>query len=428
MTLTPIKHAAHFHNGAAFKPSDWGDEGLPILRIAQLSGKPFDNYFDGNINRGYLIKDGDLLFSWSATIDAFIWDRGDAILNQHIFKVVPKKNADKTYLYYLIKAHAPRWADDDAHGSTMRHIKKESLSNKVWLPNLPTQKRIAAFLDRETARIDALIAKKERLVEVLQEERFSTISRSVTVGLNPDLPLEETGNQYIPRVTKGWKVWRLKHLASVFGGITLGRKIAPDENTIATPYLRVANVQAGWLDLSDIAEIDATIAERKRYALAAGDVLMNEGGDNDKLGRGAVWQAPFAPCINQNHVFAVRPKDKTFSRWISLTTNAQYARDFFYLHSNQSTNLASISKTNLQKFPLAVPPKEEMLAVLGQLDEKLSQLELIVTKTDKSVTHLREYRAALITAAVTGQIEVDSYTSSGAASAKLDQIEEEIQG
>jgi len=200
--MMPIKHAARFLNGAAFKPSDWGDTGLPILRIAQLTGKPFDNYFDGTINRGLIIRDGDLLFSWSATIDAFIWDRGDAILNQHIFKVLPKKNSIIKYLFYVIKAHAPRWADDDAHGSTMRHIKKESLSNRVWIPDIKTQKSIVDFLDHETTYIDQLIKKRSKFAELISERRLAFVSKAIT-GTTDDAP-------WLKTVPDGWKAERAK--------------------------------------------------------------------------------------------------------------------------------------------------------------------------------------------------------------------------
>ncbi|VVT33598.1 Type I restriction enzyme, S subunit [Roseovarius sp. EC-HK134] len=310
-----------------------------------------------------------------------------------------------------------------------KSVRYEQFADLVLpVPGLPTQKQIAAFLDRETARIDDLIAKKERLVAVLTDSRFAVISQAVTVGLDPEAKLVNTGSKYIPRIPAGWRVWRLKHLAHAFGGITLGRKLDPEETTYPTPYLRVANVQAGWLNLSDVAEIEATEKERKRYALKLGDVLMNEGGDNDKLGRGAVWNAPLETCITQNHVFFVRPKDIRFSEWISLATNARYARDFFYLHSNQSTNLASISKTNLERFPIAIPPLEEMQQCLVTLSNRLELTEKTASATKLSIDRLREYRASLITAAVTGQIDVETYGKSGTTSATLDQIEEEMQG
>ena len=276
-------------------------------------------------------------------------------------------------------------------------------------PDRSTQKQIVEFLDAETARIDALIEKKQRVLASVADARFSTISRALSVGLDNNAPLIETDSPYLPKIPAGWRIWRLKHLARVRGGMTLGRTLPEGTSVITTPYLRVANVQAGWVDLSDVAEIDVTETEIKRFSLRRGDVLMNEGGDNDKLGRGAVWHAPFEPCLNQNHVFCVRPSDLRYSDWISMATNARYARDFFYLHSNQSTNLASISKTNVEKLPIAVPPPEEMRAVLEQLNARLDRFTAITEKVTTSINRLREYRAALITAAVTGQIDVAAH-------------------
>src|SRR6185369_301168 len=112
------------------------------------------------------------------------------------------------------------------------------------------------------------------------------------------------------------------------------------------PYLRVANVQAGHIDLSDVAKIDLPSGEVGRYLLRKGDVLMNEGGDFDKLGRGAIWQGEIEPCVHQNHVFAVRPFGVS-AEWLNAITGAAFARFFFMGRSKQSTNLASISSTNL---------------------------------------------------------------------------------
>jgi type I restriction enzyme S subunit len=132
--MIPAKRVARFINGNAFKPSDWGDGGLPIVRIAQLSGGEFDNYYDGQFDDRYRITDGDLLLAWSATIDSYLWRRGPAILNQHIFKVLPGKGVSKRFLFYSLKHYSTTWADIDAHGSTTKHIKRESLGNKLFLP------------------------------------------------------------------------------------------------------------------------------------------------------------------------------------------------------------------------------------------------------------------------------------------------------
>ena len=309
-------------------------------------------------------------------------------------------------------------------GGVRQSIKFADFPNDwVRAPDLASQTTIADFLDRETARIDQLIEKKLQLIGTLKSARFSLISSALTVGLEAHPVLIPTGSSHLPSIPKGWVLCRLKHLAKVRGGLTLGRDVKPGEKSTATRYLRVANVQAGWLDLSDVAEIEATQSEIARYALREGDVLMNEGGDNDKLGRGAVWEAAFEPCLHQNHVFAVRPHVRDHAEWISLATNAQYARDFFYLHSNQSTNLASISKTNLEKFPIALPPMEELRRISAVVFKELERFSKISSNVALSVERLREYRSALITAAVTGQIDVSSHGRPSVSRLHLDGME-----
>ena len=297
---------------------------------------------------------------------------------------------------------------------------------RLALPDLEVQKAIADFLDRETARIDQLIEKKLRLVEVLGETRNSVISRGTTTGLEQSPSLINTSSPYLPEIHEGWQIWRLKQLAEIRAGLTLGRSVPDDAIVESVPYLRVAKIKAGRLDLRDVYEIEATRSEVSRYSLAEGDVLMNEGGDNDKLGRGAVWEAPFAPCLNQNHVFCVRPKKRLHADWISFASNARYARDFFYLHSNQSTNLASISKTNLARFPVAMPPDDQIPRLLASIASKLGQTDEATEHVARSVDRLREYRAALITAAVTGQIDIATYGRRGTTDRTLDRIEAEM--
>lgn len=293
----------------------------------------------------------------------------------------------------------------------------------IIVPPIETQRTIADFLDHETARVDQLMDKKQHLLGLIADRRTSVISKAVTRGLPERHDLVQTSSRFLPDVPKDWVVTRLKHLGQVRGGLTLGRKVPESASTQSVPYLRVANVQAGWIDLSDVAEVEVTESEIGRYALAKGDVLMNEGGDNDKLGRGAVWNALFEPCLNQNHVFAVKPWDADYAHWISLATNAQYARDFFYIHSNQSTNLASISKTNLSEFPVAIPPKEDMSCVLKTVNRRLEVLEQLSDRTAVSIDRLQEFRSALLTAAVTGQIDVATWGKQGQTDCRLEEIE-----
>lgn len=409
--MMPIKHAAHFLNGAAFKPTDWGDEGLPILRIAQLTGKPFDNYFEGTINRGLLIRDGDLLFSWSATIDAFVWERGDAVLNQHIFKVEPKPNADRKYLYYLIKAHAPRWADDDAHGSTMRHIKKESLSNKVWLPDLATQRQIADFLDRETARIDLLIEKRQAFAALVAEAREALIARLVC-GARKGAERDEWATD----LPAGWASQRAKvHFSERIEKSTDG-----SEELLTVSHLTGVTTRA-------VKDVNMFLAESNEgYKIVhPGDVVVN-----------TMWGWMGAMGVSSHHGI-ISP-----SYGVYRPTSNAFEREFMDLLLRSKPFVAEVTRrskgihsSRLRIYPdafldmrLPVPSREEQASILLQLRTRAEQEDRLLGKNQNASDLLKEYRAALITAAVTGQIDVTTYARTGQTDRRLDAIQEEMEG
>lgn len=266
------------------------------------------------------------------------------------------------------------------------------------------QTAIATFLDRETAKIDALIAEQEKLIALLAEKRQATISHAVTKGLDPRAPMKDSGMEWLGKVPAHWETTRLKFVAEVQTGIAKGKDTA-GKATIAVPYLRVANVQDGFLALDDVATLDIEPEQLTRYRLLPGDVLMNEGGDFDKLGRGAIWRGEIPDCIHQNHVFAVRPHSLS-AEWLNQLTSSHYAQFYFMGRSKQSTNLASISSTNIMELPVLLPPGVEQAAILTFIAEETRRLDMLRAESDRSITLLRERRAALIAAAVTGQIDV----------------------
>jgi len=142
-----------------------------------------------------------------------------------------------------------------------------------------------------------------------------------------------------------------------------------------------------------------------RYALKPGDVLMNEGGDFDKLGRGHVWDGQIDPCITQNHVFAVRPR-LVSSDWLNAITSSDFARFYFMSRSKQSTNLASISSTNLMELPVILPSVSEQKRILSFIADQTSRFDALTSEAQRAIALLQERRTALISAAVTGQIDV----------------------
>jgi type I restriction enzyme, S subunit len=232
-----------------------------------------------------------------------------------------------------------------------------------------------------------------------------TPSASLTGKWKPYPAYKDSGVEWLGEIPEHWEVKRLKFVADVLTGVAKGRDLG-QRDVVELPYLRVANVQDGYLDLTDIASIIVGADEVERYSLKYGDVLMNEGGDFDKLGRGYVWEEPIAPCLHQNHVFAVRPHLGVDSFWISIITLTSYAKHFFILRSKQSTNLASISGTNLKELPVLIPPESECDEILLYIKDATAKIDALVSRIREGVEKLKEYSTTLISAAVTGKIDV----------------------
>lgn len=210
---------------------------------------------------------------------------------------------------------------------------------------------------------------------------------------------KDSGVEWLGRVPEHWQIKRLKHIANVQTGVAKG-KDNEGKDTIEVPYLRVANVQDGYLSLDDVATIEIPREDLTRYSLQPGDVLMNEGGDFDKLGRGSVWQGEIEPCIHQNHVFAVRPTAVS-SAWLNAFTGSLAAQFYFMGRAKQSTNLASISSSNIMELPVAIPPANEVDLLLAHLDRETVRIDALIEKKTRFIELLREKRQALITHAVT---------------------------
>lgn len=197
---------------------------------------------------------------------------------------------------------------------------------------------------------------------------------------------------------EGWKRVPLHEIAEIRTGLAKGKLGLRDP--IELPYLRVANVQDGHFDLSEVKTIPVERANVERYTLKAGDVLMTEGGDFDKLGRGAVWTAPITPCLHQNHVFAVRPQANCLdSAYLSALSASTYGRTYFLGCAKRSTNLASINSSQLKAFPVRLPPireQEKMSCVLGVWDEA-------ITTTEKLLANSRKQKQALMNTLLGGK-------------------------
>ena len=206
-------------------------------------------------------------------------------------------------------------------------------------------------------------------------------------------------------IPEDWAVSGLAQLADIRGGIAKNENVAVSD-PVSVHYLRVANVQDGYLSLSEMSKIQLSRKDLARYTVLPGDVLMNEGGDLDKLGRGAIWRGEFNPCVHQNHVFVVRCKENLLPDYLNVWTATSAARRFFLLAGKQTTNLASISKSSLGHLLVAVPMPEEQRAIaaaLSDVDALLGGLERLIAKK-------QGLKVAAIQQLLTGQTRLPGFS------------------
>ncbi|HDV6330097.1 restriction endonuclease subunit S [Burkholderia cenocepacia] len=413
-----LKYAATINDEALSESTD-ADSELAYIDIGNVDsqGRVHDivNYrFEDAPSRARrIVRDGDVIISTVRTYlqaIAPVENPPDNLIVSTGFAVVrPSNLLDHQFCKYALRANRFLWeVESRSTGVSYPAINASDLGDiKVSLPEIGAQRTIANYLDRETARINGLIAEKERMLALLEEKRAALISRVVTRGLTPNAPLKPSGQEWLGEIPAHWGVQRLKQLAEVRGGLTLGKQYSGE--LLEYPYLRVANVQDGYLKLDDVSTVEVPASEAASNLLAYGDVLMNEGGDIDKLGRGCVWRDEIAPCLHQNHVFAVRPHSVD-SDWLALWTSTLQAKRYFESRAKRSTNLASISGSNIKELPVPLPPVSEQLAIQQFLIVRNTRLETLRGELRDSLRLLTERRSALITAAVTGQIPLEEMT------------------
>ena len=277
------------------------------------------------------------------------------------------------------------------------------------IPIIPKkeQQLIANYLDDRCSKIDAIIAEAKASIEEYKELKQAVITQAVTLGKKKNRPLKDTNILWIGKTPFEWQVAELKFFASIKSGITLGQKYPAGAKLVEMPYLRVANVQGEYVDLSDVKTIQVLPEEVDKYRLEAGVVLMTEGGDRDKLGRGCVWHGEITPCLHQNHIFALTTKsDKLLPEYFSHVTTSEVARCYFDYTAKKTTNLANTNSSTIMNFRLSIPPLEEQREIVQYLDKRIKTLNDMISEKQSLIEDLESYKKSLIYEVVTGKRKV----------------------
>jgi type I restriction enzyme S subunit len=271
--------------------------------------------------------------------------------------------------------------------TSRNRLKEEKfLTLEIPLPPLAEQRRIVA-------RIEELAAKIEE-ARNLREGMLARTEALIASHLNAHFASEAM--QIAPRKSLG-------AAAEIVSGVTLGRRLTG--RTIRLPYLRVANVQDGHLDLSEIKEVEVLEAEVNKWQLACGDLLLTEGGDWDKLGRGTVWQGEIANCIHQNHIFRLRTRPEDFVPvFLAALIGSPVGKAYFQAASKQTTNLASINQRQLRAFPVFQPPLSEQRRIVAELDALQAKVDALKRAQVETAAELDALLPSILDRAFRGQL------------------------
>jgi type I restriction enzyme S subunit len=262
-------------------------------------------------------------------------------------------------------------------------------------PEEDEQRRIAAALKLA----DDAIAKAKAELEATRELKRSLLRSLFAEGLSQPQGLHRSKWITCPA---HWTIKPLRHFSKVTSGFTMGRDLSRHE-TVTVPYVTVVNVQDGRFELSNISSIEIKKEELNTDLLLYGDILMTEGGDRDKLGRGGMWRAEIEPCSYQNHIFRVRlDADEYKPELFHFLIQTYQAKNYFYAHAKQTSNLCTINSRELKNWPVPIPPMPEQ----EEMIEALQAAEKQETAVLEKVKGLQQVKKSLLQNLLTGTIRI----------------------
>lgn len=383
--------------------ADWGSGGTPKATETAFYGGsiPWAVIGDlndavvmttaGTITEGGLANSSAKIVNTGAVLIAMYGSIGklgiagrDMATNQAIaFAYAHPGLVDNKFLFWFLRWQRPALTAA-GKGATQKNISQTVL--KAWpiaVPPLAEQHRIVAAVDEQISRLDTA----EKLLRSARR-RADRMRASALAAVTP--------------ADCKWKT--LGEIAEIVGGVTKDSKRQSDPSFVEMPYLRVANVQRGYLDIREITTIRVSPEKAKALRLEPGDILFNEGGDRDKLGRGWIWQDEIDDCIHQNHVFRARLlTDGADPKYISFHGNT-FGQQWFEKMGKQTTNLASINLKTLKSFPVPDLPVEEQRRIVAEVEQRLTILESLSAAIDHALTRSDHLRRSILESAFIGKL------------------------
>lgn len=393
--LSKVKYLARYMNGYPFKPDDWADTGVPIIRIQDLTNSESSpNFYQGEAPTRYRLRDGDILISWSASLGVFVWNGGDAWLNQHIFKVSVNEDV-------IARAYFPWLADwfiqqlqNYVHGSTMQHLTADAFGSfPVLLPIHGTQKAIVSFLVSETADIDALIAAKQHLLDLLAEKRRAIVAEAIMRGLNPAVCLRPSGIDWVGDIPAHWEVERTRWLFTERDQ----RSTTGEEEMLTVSHLTGVTPRSE----KNVNMFEAETNEGYKLCLA-GDLAIN----TLWAWMGAMGVARVDGIVSPAYN-VYTPGPRLIADYVDgLVRIPVFAQEVTRYSKGVWSSRLRLYPEGFFEAYFPVPPLAEQHEIVRHIAAETAKIDRLRAATEHSITLLKERRGALIAAAVTGQIDI----------------------
>ncbi len=284
----------------------------------------------------------------------------------------------------------------------MRHIKKESLGERVAVPPVQEQAELAAFLDRETAKIDTLIAKQERLIELLKEKRQAVISHAVTKGLDLTVPIKPSGVEWLGDVPEHWKVIRLKNILTE--PLMYGANESAESDDRSMPrFIRITDIDGeGNLRDETFKSLPPEVAEP--YLLEHGDVLLARRGAT--VGKSFIYSSVWGNACFAGYLIRARlNRDIFLSKFFAYCCQTNFYWQYIASVQIQAT-IQNVSAEKYANFVFPCPSVTQQYEIVTYLDSLTSKIDALVDRAEQAILLQKEHRSALISAAVTGKIDV----------------------
>ncbi|WP_034893717.1 restriction endonuclease subunit S [Gillisia sp. Hel_I_29] len=350
-----------------------------------------------------IVPKGSLMYSFKLSVGKMGFTSKDVYTNEAIFSVLPHPSLNLNYYYYLLGTILKFNSNENIYGAKI--LNQQLIKNsKLTIPPSDEQIAIANYLDKKTTEIDTLISKKELLIELLEEEKTAVVNQAVTKGIDQNVPMKDSGVEWLGEIPEHWKIKKLKFLGKVQNGVSEGGEYFGSGYPFVTygdVYYNATlpNIPSGLAKSDDEAKI--------KYSVKEGDVFFTRTSETiEEIGIASTCLNTIEGAIFAGFLIQFRPENNLINKHFSKFYFRSFIPKTFFVKEMNLVTRASLSQGLLKRLPVLLPPYKEQKKIGKFLDIELTRRNMTISKMGKEIEFLKEYKTALISEVVTGKVDV----------------------